>query len=148
MLSGLYLFIYFRTRKIPGTGSWRHKFPCLTHSPWRNQTLWYEVQDLCHTAEYYVGNRNAGEELFVCLISSSVNLIKLNVFMAHLSLWTETFKSYLTYFGTPIYVWRFPVWVPMGEMTSCRKEQGCYAYCFQNTGICFMDFPCTNCEIQ
>ena len=89
------IFIYFRTRKIPGTGSWRHKFPCLTHITWRKQAFWYEVQDLCHTAEYYVGIRNAGEQLFVCLISSSVKLIKLLIFMAHSCFWTETFNNQL-----------------------------------------------------
>lgn len=54
--------VYFRTRKVPGTGSWWHKFPCLNHNTWR-KTFWYEVQDLCYTTKYYVGIRNAGEKL-------------------------------------------------------------------------------------
>ena len=29
----------------------------------------------------------------------------------------------------------------MSEMKSCYKEQGCYAYCFQNIMICFHGLP-------
>lgn len=52
--------IYFRTWKVLGIGSWGYEFPCLTHNSWR-KALRYEVQDLCHTAEYYVGDRDTGK---------------------------------------------------------------------------------------